>query len=304
MTTPSKIANKLTAKKILHNFEIRKNVPIDKRFLAADMTTIDTDIPLNVRYDGLLFFGFTNIGTVLIPEFTGTFYYFAGDLLTPKKLIDFISDITITQYIVKQETIDATGYATLLDELALLQIKAGSIVHIKPLDIVIVYTGIEWKYLHGNFVTNNETLFLTVPLTLRKPGELAIVNGIEKIILSTGVLSNRIITVTDLPVSPNIEHNRYYLYKGFLYFGFSDGIYKLGSKTTTQNISLVVGDNPIAHNLNSANILCLFRINNNNGNIDIINGKTMILDYNFVDDNNIIIKSGIPITGQLLINTN
>lgn len=289
----SAIENLKSNKPIYNNFDIRKNIPIDKRFIITSLTEIDQEIPLNRRYDGLVFFVETsNVsdGTDIIS--TGHLYCFESDLTKPIPLHELS-----LRYIIRQITINPEDYTNVNNLLNKTFAKPGSIVMIKPLDIAVIFDGNVWSYFAGNYSVTSDVVFNTIPLNLVNLGNLVISNGIDKIIKSDNTLSDVIIEVSELPLTP--EKDRYYSVNGFLYYSLGGNIYSVSEKFYTKS-NLVSGNNEITHTLNSTHIICLFRINVTEG-FDDMNNKVIQLPYNIIDENTININSNLPLSGELFL---
>lgn len=291
--------NKKSAEQIIKNFDVRKNIPLDKRFLVANIDEIDTEIKVKQRFEGHFFFGYTH--TVIEEEnvMTGDFYYFDKDL-QPKKFLDLFSDLQIKQLVIGETELADNDYTNLLTLLNQTTQNPGSMIQVLPLNVVFMFDGTNWNYLTGNYNVENEPQFNTIPVSLRKANTLVkFESDPDKIILSNGDLSNYLIEISEVPET--IENERYYNYDGFLYIGLNGSLYQIGTKIFLINDhELLIGNNEITHNLNSSNITCLFRIYNND-NQSLEDGLTFNLDYKFIDVNNIMIKADVPLKGNIFI---
>ncbi len=101
--------SRLNVKPIPYNFGVNLNIPIDPRFIISSLDNIDTEIPLNLRYNGLIFFvvdATVNDGTVETLE--GLLYTFEKDLTKPIPLYD-----TIIRFIIHQIEISSRDYSNI-----------------------------------------------------------------------------------------------------------------------------------------------------------------------------------------------
>jgi len=202
----SAIENRKTEREIFNNFRISKNIPIDSRFIVNSLLTINTELPLSIRYDGLIFF----VEESEINGNIGNHYYFGKDLTTPIPLLQ-----AIIAGIVQQVTVLEINYGNLNNILNATNSVAGNIVTVKPLDITFIFDGLNWKYFAGKYLVATDDNFISLPNNLKEPGEIVkigTVSFIEKIInldltLSL-VLSNRfnIFTVNLMKGKNRINH--------------------------------------------------------------------------------------------------
>lgn len=159
------------------NFHIGRNVPIDNRFLLENLSELNSKIPLQNRYPGLVFFvkdQEINDGTTvnktgasssigLGPQdtknkghvkFTGVFYVFNDDLNTPIPMHDLVERFDIRLLNITDTTDNAYKYLCDGDDNNLLSStnandtnclnhlysKVGDIVFIQPLNIAVICT--------------------------------------------------------------------------------------------------------------------------------------------------------------------
>ena len=291
---------KADAKQIVNNYKITKGIPIDTRYIIQSISDINNDIPFKLRYPGLRFFAsdteITNHEGVVIK--TGAFFRFDVDLSTPilDTLFPDVAEIYIN-FLGTEETEPET-YANLLDKLNDLNMYYGMIVHIRPLDICVIYTeDAGWKYAFGTYKIPYEvgfTTFNAIPEQLREYSvPVQFDNG------SYGIISSNLSVVDKVQVLTNINdavltENGYYLVNGILYFTVNGALYQISDKLKVfTNLNLIEGDNIIQHDLVSTNILSFLRINNIDNLEDDLNGFEPI-KHKIVDSTHIIINSKFP----------
>lgn len=289
----SEIENLKAPKDIINNFRLRKNIPVDTRFLISSLANLDIEIPLSLRYPGLITF----IPDATNPNGAGVLYYFGNDLTTPLILDDGVYTSSV-----KSLTIVSEDYTNLLADLVDYEIE-GNIMYIQPLGIGIIYTSTGWEYFAGIYNVTDQLTYNTIPLSLLQPRKLVLLGGDERIINEDKTLSTKVIVVATLPGTP--LEDRYYLYKGFLYITLDGVLHKLTSKIYTNDVVLVYGANEIIHNLESVNINVLFRINEPT-NPFIVNNTTKNMPYVSIDEFKIEVISdyNTNINGKLIILTN
>lgn len=264
--------------------------PLDDRFIISSLTNIDTELILQYRYEGLIFF--------VVDE--NKHYLFLNDLTTPIALQSFISSSNVFG-------ITSSTYNTLLTDLNNTSPTLGSIITVFPLGVSFIFDGSNWKYYNGTYNVTNDTQLNTIPSQLRSEGKLIIMGGTTRYIYTSDLVkSTEVIVDTVIPVSP--ERNRYYLINDILHYSIGDVVYRIGEKIKIiSNQSLVVLNennindnvNIINHNLNSVYISVYFRININN-TINTIS-KMISVDYQIIDNNNIKILSEFIISGDLIV---
>lgn len=271
-----------SAKLITHNFKIRKNIPLDSRFIISSISNIDIELPLNLRYNGLIFFVEDAIfGTDTV---AGKLYCFEADLTTPILLSSLV-----TKYLISFVTVTNNDYSNILTLLNQTYPYPGKLVLIKPLGITVMFDGTSWKYFAGNYSVDNSTVFNTIPVSLREKNRLVIVNGnTQNIILANGSLSPKLIVLTNNP--PTIEEDRWYSINGILFYGINNTLYRVGEKITFIDIITLIGKNRINHGLGSSYVLCFYRINNTE-NLNELN-TIGLLPCQIIDNNQIDVNSG------------
>lgn len=291
-------ANKHNYKVLTENYEVSKNIPIDKRFLIDNLANLDVVIPVKKRYPGLIFFvpdAKVNDGTddVVI----GELYTFESDLTKPISLRALFG-----RYQVRMVTIENGDYSTLLTKLNKTFAVPGNMVLVNPLNVVFIYNGTNWEFFKGNYNITDVAHYDTIPNTLKKPGEYVYIGNatIAKLIKTDLTLSDVIIVSTTITPDPIMEF-QYYSVNGFLYFGLNGKLWPVHQKIFTKE-NLVKGENRITHNLNSIYINCKFRIYNNN-NPHLPDGTLFNIDQVLTtsNKNESIIYSDVPLTGELII---
>lgn len=272
-------------KLILHQLDLNKQKALDKRLEINSLSTINTELKLNRRYKGLIFF--------VVDE--NKHYLFLSDLTNPLSLSSFISSGDIKGII-------STDYSTLNEDLNNTNPTLGSIITVYPLFVSFIYDGSKWVYFSGTYLVTDEIQFLTIPILLRNTGNLVIfTNNTRKVILSDKTLSDELISITTIPLE--LERNRYYLLNGLLHYSINNELFRLGSKLKIFTNQLITNNNnSINHNLNSTYISCYIRININNALLAI--NKLVKIDFNIIDENTIEFISQYPdMNAELIITT-
>ena len=180
------IENRKTELEIFHNFRVTKNIPLDSRIIINSLSTIETELPLQQRYDGMIFF----VEDAVINGITGSHYYFGKNLSNPIPLLQAIVSGDIQQIITGE-----INYSNLNTLLNATNSSAGNIVTIKPLDITVIFDGSVWKYFSGKYKISVESVYLNIPTNLKEIGKIVQI-GIniftEKIIENDLTLSSNI----------------------------------------------------------------------------------------------------------------
>lgn len=260
-----------------YGFWINGNSPVDGKSRINSLSTLETEIPLDERYSGLIFY-VNNIST---------FYCFLNNLTLPKPLKESILVTEITGISVPTE-----NYTDLLDVLSLLNPKLGSLISIFPLGVTFKFNGTEWKYAFGDYKSND--LLFTMPQELLGVGKKVInPSGTIFIINKDKSISPLVIEATELPAQ--LENERYYDINGSLYYVINNVPYLFGKSFYFNDKILTPGVTNIIHNLSSSYICVKFWINSISEFIDI--------NYTTIDSNTIEIKNSfdVSITGKLLI---
>ena len=294
---------KQDARSIPTNFSIRKGIPIDTRYIINSLDTIDTELPIVLRYPGLKVF----VLTYLVLNLN-------GDTVKTGGLFKFETDLTIPVYDgissdVRELTIDITtiDYSTLTEKLNQLTLVSGSIVHILPLDILVILEGTTWKYLYGQYKLPydvDQVLYLSLESAFKVSGKIIKYTSGT---IPYGIIDNNLDLVdkvqilSSLPSTIDLIENGYYLVNGVLYL-IANGIpYQLTEKSLNiTNLDISIGTTTIEHLLSSTNILVFLRINNINNLEDNSNGFEQI-EYKTIDTNNISIDSNFAINIDLII---
>jgi hypothetical protein len=305
-----------------NNFNPRRNVPLDVRFMvskyipndSSSTTILNNEIPIELRYNGLIFFAVSsmrNNGTTDVAA--GRFFYFGDDLTTPKPLTDTIYDFETIYW---NDTAANYNYSTIIAQLNTTYAIPGRIVWFKKLKIAVVYDGTSWNYLAGVYNVDTEAVFNQLPSVFKQTGRLVLIGtgagALRKIIKSDLTLSDELILTTTTPTAPG-EHDRYYYYNNRLYhsiggkmFLVSDGMWYNAST------NLIVGKTDVNHNLASNNIIAYgwIGVPTEYHFAPLVNGTTVAnkltpyeIDYEVKTENVITIFSSIATTIQLLITT-
>ena len=294
-------------------FKITKNIPLDTRFIVNSLSTLDTEIPMKYRYNGLVFFvvdaKINNGTTTIVSEnkidgtigkgpttgnetLSGILYCFESDLTKPIPLHDLV-----LRFIIRQIGEYNNNWTNLISDLNHTYAKAGSIINVKDLGISVIFDGNNWKYFNGIYTINKIEDWNTVPNQLKETNRLVKVGNENKIILSDKTLSDEVIKVDSIPDIP--ENFRFYLINGYLYYSIGGNVYPVSDKIKIfYNTKLIIGDNTFTHNFNSKllNTYCLINeaIDNQIINDDYKN-REFPLEHIVVNENSINIKSSVQI---------
>lgn len=294
-------------------FKITKNIPLDTRFIVNSLSTLDTEIPMKYRYNGLVFFvvdAKINDGTTTIisenkidgtigkgpttgnETLSGILYCFESDLTKPIPLHDLV-----LRFIIQQIGGYNNNWTNLISDLNHTYAKAGSIINVKDLGISVIFDGNNWKYFNGIYTINKIGDWNTVPNQLKETNKLVKVGNENKIILSDKTLSDEVIKVDSIPDTP--ENFRFYLINGYLYYSIGGNVYPVSDKIKIfYNTKLIIGDNTFTHNFNSKllSTYCLINeaIDNQIINDDYKN-REFPLEHIVVNENSINIKSSVQI---------
>lgn len=294
-------------------FKITKNIPLDTRFIVNSLSTLDTEIPMKYRYNGLVFFvvdAKINDGTTTIVSenkidgtigkgpttgnetLSGILYCFESDLTKPIPLHDLV-----LRFIIQQIGGYNNNWTNLISDLNHTYAKAGSIINVKDLGISVIFDGNNWKYFNGIYTINKIEDWNTVPNQLKETNKLVKVGNENKIILSDKTLSDEVIKVDSIPDTP--ENFRFYIINGYLYYSIGGNVYPVSDKIKIfYNTKLIIGDNTFTHNFNSKllSTYCLINeaIDNQIINDDYKN-REFPLEHIVVNENSINIKSSVQI---------
>lgn len=299
-------------------FKITKNIPLDVRFIVNSLSTLDTEIPMKYRYNGLVFFvvdAKINDGTTIVSEnkidgtigkgpttgnetLSGILYCFESDLSKPIPLHDLV-----LRFIIRQIGGYNNNWTNLISDLNHTYAKAGSIINVKDLGISVIFDGNDWKYFNGIYTINTIEDWNTVPNQLKETNRLVKVGNENKIILSDKTLSDEVIKVDSIPDIP--ENFRFYLINGYLYYSIGGNVYPVSDKIKIfYDTKLIIGDNTFTHNFNSKllSTYCLINeaIDNQIINNDYKN-REFPLEHIIIDENSINIKSSVQINNCNII---
>lgn len=272
MSLESKIANKELTLPLGHNFQVTRNIPMDVRFLVKSLTSLDTEIPLNKRYNGLIFFVTENAYTHGPTDtIKGKFYCFEDDLTKPVPLYNVWD---------RYEILQITGYrngtwANLIADLNLTYPKNGRCVFIWDLNIFVVYRDGKWYYISGEYNIAKDSDWATVPDSLKVPERIVRIGSITdrplpttavtRIIMDDLSLGLVVIPLDTIPPAgdPVIQDNHYYLIDGLLYIYLDGKYYRLNDDIFVQQLSNVQpGVIQVNHGLKSNYIVAIIRIDN------------------------------------------
>lgn len=294
-------------------FKITKNIPLDTRFIVNSLSTLDTEIPMKYRYNGLVFFvvdAKINDGTTTIVSenkidgtigkgpttgnetLSGILYCFESDLTKPIPLHDLV-----LRFIIQQIGGYNNNWTNLISDLNHTYAKAGSIINVKDLGISVIFDGNNWKYFNGIYTINKIEDWNTVPNQLKETNKLVKVGNENKIILSDKTLSDEVIKVDSIPDTP--ENFRFYIINGYLYYSIGGNVYPVSDKIKIfYNTKLIIGDNTFTHNFNSK-LLSTYCLINEAIDNQIINdaykNREFPLEHIVVNENSINIKSSVQI---------
>lgn len=272
---------------LLDSLKLNKPIPVDSRFMVANLDTLDVELPVKYRYPGLIFFVEEvelKVGTGN-KETLGCYYCFETDVTKYKPLHDLS-----LRYIVHQVTCQPSDYSQLL---SILNEKTysipGNIVDIKPLGIQVIFDGTNWKYFSGIYNISSDDIWSQIPDELKERNIIVLSNNIRKIVRANKQLADEIEDVTN--IDEMHDDNRYYIFQDNLYYRIGGKTYRLTSKSYFNQISLVKGDNIIKHDLNASSLLVLCSL------FDTIKGTSekILADVIFIDKNNINIRSEIGV---------
>lgn len=272
---------------IFSNFFLTKPIPIDTRYWIDSLANLDTEIPLNLRYEGLTFFVSTGVddGEIGKDNQKGCLYLFEKDLTKPKKLkdailrynitglpVDFDSlkmkwnyiPVNIDEPVVEYETLDE-----LLEENTYKNL--GTVIYLKYIQVSIVWDGSNWKYFSGEWLLNTEKAWDKVPTNLKKEkvvvliGDVTKPTTIKKFIVDSALkltyfvyLSKEHIDIWSKSAYPN---DRYVVdMNGNLHISVGGNsndseikIYKISRKSKIIKAVLNIGETVIRHDLNLSN---------------------------------------------------
>lgn len=275
---------------VFYNFDVENPIPLDKRFIIQDLETLQ---PVNRRYSGLIFF---------VTELN-TFYTYRNDLTIPVPLFDVVNASNINGLNVPDE--DYSGLITLLNSV---EPNVGKLITVFPLGTTFIYNGTTWQYHSGEFNTSDDDAFVSIPDILKKRN-VVVNHGIEptiekKVILTDLTLSDEVLIYN--VDTEELEPNRFYFSEvdavtdeSRLYYCINGVLYNIGSQEYIDlSYDLTIGDNEIEHNLNSAYISVLLRINVISQNSHKI---IQITDFNQIDTNKIVFESSVAMDNCVLL---
>lgn len=261
--------------------------PLDPRFEISSLTSINTELLIEYRYAGLIFF----------VKDINKHYLFLNDLNTPIALQTLLSNGQINGIL-------SADYSNLLTSLNATNPTLGSLVTVFPLKVTFIFNGTTWEYFNGTYTTATELELDSIVNQLRSINKPILINNIKYLFNYDLTKSTEIIISPIIPIVK--EQNRYYDINGILYLSINNQFFKLSEKFLfLENYSLIVGINNIIHNLNSSYISGLIWINSLND----LNPVNKLIQLNIeIDSSDVLNKSNIisslPVTGNILLTTN
>jgi len=271
-------------------YGISRNVqePLDVRQKINSLSTIDIELPLQIRYEGLIFY----------VKDEGILFILESDLESYFKLSDYIN-------LNLNYGIGSNNYSNLISDLNNNNVtnNLGKIITVFPLGVSFIYDGSNWIYHSGVYKVQNDTELNTIALSLRSEGKLLLINNVRHIFKSDLSKSTELIILNSIPTI--FDNNRYFEINEILYYSINNKLYKLSEKIKiiqNQVLNIETGNanlNIINHNLNSIYIEAYLRININNG--ILFNTKMIKLDFIEINSNSIQIFSEFDIIGDLLL---
>ena len=270
---------------VTESMKLNKPIPLDCRFIVSNLNNLDTEIPKQYRYPGLIFFVPDTQLTIGTSEnkIVGVYYCFENDVniaiplhdLSLKYIVHQISGINDLNTIINRLNNDTYS-------------KPGNIVDLKDIGIQVIFDGTDWKYFNGKYTLKSVEQWNDIPDDIKQPNTIVEIKpNIRKVVTSSLELSDEIIDAgTD--VNNLTENNRYYLLNGYLYYRLSGTNYQLTTKTyLLVNHIINKGINEINHNLNTRYVSVKLYLETN--------GKLKNIDADIiqVDTNTINIESSI-----------
>lgn len=261
--------------------------PLDPRFVISSLTSINTELLIEYRYAGLIFF----------VKDINKHYLFLNDLNTPIALQTLLSNGQINGII-------SANYNNLLASLNATNPTLGSLVTVFPLKVTFIFNGTTWEYYQGIYNVANDTELDSIINQLRSVNKEILIGSTKYLFNSDLTKSTEIIISTIIPIIK--EQNRYYDINGILYLSINNQFFKLSEKFLfLENYNLNIGINNIIHNLNSSYISGLIWINN----LNELNYLNKLIPLNIeMDSSDLLNKSNIisslPITGNILLIAN
>lgn len=270
---------------VTESMKLNKPIPLDCRFIVSNLNNLDTEIPKQYRYPGLIFFVPDTQLTIGTSEnkIVGVYYCFENDVntaiplhdLSLKYIVHQISGINDLNTIINRLNNDTYS-------------KPGNIVDLKDIGIQVIFDGTDWKYFNGKYTLKSVEQWNDIPDDIKQPNTIVEIKpNIRKVVTSSLELSDEIIDAgTD--VDNLTENNRYYLLNGYLYYRLNGTNYQLTTKFYILNgYTINKGINIINHNLNSNFVSVKIYL--------YIDGKTRNIDTDIsqVDMNTINIESSL-----------
>lgn len=227
--------NRLQSTTINNPFDLRRDVPIDIRFVVNSLKTIDTELPVLNRYVGLLFFDIE----------TKQLYLFEKNTTNYVPIAKAIKDSITTSVTI--------GGSNWLEHLDKLQIPVGQLLYVTNWGITIQKRANgEYKYHSGDFRIDNTTDFDSIPDEFKVVG--------TKVIDRWGVFQiNRQLRLEDyiyrsisdeLPDYRTLIDNKIYRIRSQTYIAHNQALILIGNNEFIKaDFSIRENTNWIEHNL-------------------------------------------------------
>lgn len=229
----------MNAKIITHSFQLTKNLPLDSRFKINNINEIDEKIPNKLRYEGLIF----SAGNNENENSEYDFYTFVYDK-TSNKFLPILFIEYLNRHVKLSIEIDKENYNNLnniLNETC--YPKTGTTVYVKPLDIIVQWTGEFWRTIYGEIHVTDESEFDLLENNFKNKGWICLVNDVKKYILDDLTLSDPLLIFnsnTDILNEEfwnnNKEFNRFFLIDQTLYYNFNGVLYSVNDQIYIKKI--------------------------------------------------------------------
>lgn len=180
-----------THQTVSFGFNLTKNIPIDRRLKINSLATVDTEIPVALRYEGLIFI--CEDGQVNYQNDKSRFYTFDANL-KPILLFDYLN--RRVKLGLEVEPADYPNLNTVLDQNCYPVL--GTMVYVTPLDILVKWNGTKWETILGSIKVKTEAEYKSLPDNFKNQGFSVIINnGVTpeqtKVILDDLLLSDVVI---------------------------------------------------------------------------------------------------------------
>lgn len=216
---------------IFESLYISDNLPLDKKTIVSSLVNLNTEIPLNHRYLGLVFYS----------KLEKKLYIFKNDINSAELLINDLNVSNIFGIYVE-------NYSEILTELNNFT-SLGKTIFVFPLNVAFVYDGIKWNYLSGIYNLRTGVDFNNLPSQIKQIGVKVSYENSIKIWNETLTLSDYILKTNNtdnINVFENISQpieDRLYLHRSEYYKVINGKKVKIGNynkevKNFTINIGL------------------------------------------------------------------